>query len=68
MNKIEVRYEVYKMLTGEHRPEGVKAAELVGPDSAEPGAVIEVTTDDPFNILDRNATRRYRVTVEEIPD
>lgn len=66
MNKIELRYAIQKGLLGKYGPEGVKSAEPVGPDPAEPGVVIEVVTDDPYNIINSQAVRRFRITVEEV--
>lgn len=68
MNRIELRYAIYQALIGPGQPAAIKSAVLIGPVPAEPGAVIEVTTDDPFNIADPDAVRRYRVTVEEVTD
>jgi hypothetical protein len=66
VNKIELRYAIQKALLGKYGPEGIESAELVGPDPAEPGVVIEVVTDDPYSPTDREAVRRFRVTVDEI--
>ncbi|MFE0472644.1 hypothetical protein ACFW2V_13615 [Streptomyces sp. NPDC058947] len=66
MNKIDLRYAIQKGLLGKYGPEGVESADLVGPDPGEPGVVIEVVTDDPYNVTDPMAVRRFRVTVEEI--
>lgn len=68
MNKIELRYAIQQGLLGKYGPEAVESAELVGPDPGEPGVVIEVVTDDPFNIANPEAVRRFRVVVEEIED
>lgn len=66
MNKIELRYAIQQGLLGKYGPEAVESAELLGPDPAEPSVAIEVVTDDPYNITDPEAVRRFRITVEEV--
>jgi hypothetical protein len=66
MNKIELRTAVRDLLLGKYGPEEIEEVEFVGPDPGEPGVTLEVVTDDPYNLTDATATRRYRVTFEEI--
>lgn len=69
MNKLELRQAIYLSMTGLlNGPDGVKSFKKVDPSPADPDFTIEVVTDDPFNITDPDAVRRYRVTIEEITD
>lgn len=68
MNKVELRYAIQRALLGKYGPEGIEAAELIGPDPAEPGVAITVVTDDPYSLGNPEAVRRFRVTIEEVYD
>jgi hypothetical protein len=69
MNKLELRQAIYLSMTGLlNGPTGVQSFEKVDGTPAEPDFVIEVVTDDPFNVTDPGAVRRFRVIVEEITD
>lgn len=62
MNAAELRYEIYKAL--------VDVMDVASLDSPEPGKplTISVAVGDPFTSPERNETRYFRVTVEEIID
>jgi hypothetical protein len=67
VNKLELRYKIYTSLTGLlNGPTGVKSFKLIDASPAEPDFAIEVVTDDPYNLTDPGAVRRFRVTIEEV--
>jgi hypothetical protein len=69
MNKLELRQAIYLSMTGLlNGPTGVKSLKKVDASPADPDFTIEVVTDDPFNLADPDAVRRFRITVEEITD
>lgn len=69
MNKLELRYEIYKSLAGLlNGPTGIKSIEMIDASPAEPDFGIEVITDDPYNLTDPGAIRRFRVRVEEVTE
>lgn len=69
MNKLELRQAIYLCMTGLlNGSTGVKSFKKVDASPAEPDFTIEVVTDDPFNLTDPGAVRRYRVRIEEISD
>lgn len=69
MNKLELRQAVYLSMTGLLNGQtGVKSFKKVDATPADPDFTIEVVTDDPYNLADPEATRRYRLVIEEITD
>lgn len=68
MNKLELRYAVYKSMASLLGSTGIKAFELVDATPADPEFTITVVTDDPYNISDPDAVRRYRIKFEEVAD
>jgi hypothetical protein len=69
VNALELRYRIYQSMTGLlNGPTGVKSFKLVNATLTQPDWTIEVVTDDPFNLTDPDAVRRFRVKVEEIID
>lgn len=69
MNKLELRQAICLCMTGLlNGPGGVKSFKKVDVSPAEPEFAIEVVTDDPFNLKNPGAVRRYRVTIEEITE
>lgn len=65
MNPLELRYEIYSGLVNRNRPPALISAEKLSPVPGEPVA-IEIVTQDPFS--HPGASRRYRVTIEEITE
>lgn len=69
MNKLELRQAIYLSMTGLlNGPGGVKSFKKVDASPADPDFTIEVVTDDPFNLVDPDAVRRFRVVIEEITE
>lgn len=67
MNKLELRQAIYLSMTGLlNGSGGVKSFKKVDATPADPDFSIEVVTDDPYNLADPGAVRRYRVKIEEI--
>jgi hypothetical protein len=69
VNALELRYQILRPLIGTGRSARILSAELIGPSAAEPGMLIEVVTDASGEKgAAADATRRYRVTIEEITE
>ncbi|MFB8351023.1 hypothetical protein [Streptomyces niveus] len=60
MNSLEVRYELYKYLSGLARPAAILSAEMLPPTPGEP-VEIHLVTRDPMG-----DERTYRVSITEL--
>ncbi|NJP50104.1 hypothetical protein HCJ93_08465 [Streptomyces sp. SBST2-5] len=63
MNALELRYAIFKALSGLNQPASIRSVRLVNATLTQPEWFIEVITDDP---RDPDDARQYRVKVEEI--